>query len=397
LISVLTGKDRDLRCGALRALGELKDPRAVPAVVGVLPEGYSGSCDMGEFAAEALVAAGDPGIDALVSASGDQREAVRKRAICSLTRARNPRAIGALVGALGINDFSNKCDKPLGDAAVEALVGIGAASVNPLKEAAAARPGQARDRALAALVKLNGSQSVPMLSEMLAKGSPEQQVSAAKALAASGDEGLDVLLGAVQSPGTQRAALTGLGGTKSKRSVPPLIQALRSGGPDAEQAKRSLAGLGAVSAPDVINLLDNPSFAPVVYDIFMRGGMAREGGDALLVAHQSSVGQKHLEIARILSDVGERRADEGLWSDVRRGDLRVAAALDSFLIRTGSPEAEGILIRALDAYGTDDMALTLLNSGNDKLEKTATNWAARHGYKVNRSSMPNFGARWGGR
>jgi hypothetical protein len=92
LVSVLNGSDRDLRCGALRALAGLRDSRAVSAIAGVLPEGCSGSCDMGEFAAQALVAAGDPGIDALVSATGDQREAVQKTAICSLARARNPRA-----------------------------------------------------------------------------------------------------------------------------------------------------------------------------------------------------------------------------------------------------------------------------------------------------------------
>jgi len=399
LISVLTGNDRDSRCSALRALAEFEDARAVPIIAGILPEGYSGSCDMGELAAEALAGAGDAGIAALVAASGDQREGVRKRAICSLTRVQNPRAIGALVGALGEPyDYPRCGDKPLRDAALEALVGIGAAAIEPLKEAATAHSGGTRERALTALVKLNGSQSIPMLSDMLAKGGPEQQVAAAKALATSGDQGLEVLLGAVQSPRSRRAALTGLGGTKSSRAVPPLIQALRSGGSDdAEQAKRSLAGLGVVSAPDVINLLDDPSFASVVYDIFMRGHMPSEGGAALVAAHQSSVGQKHMEIARILSDIGERRADEGLWSDVRRGDLRVAVTLDSFLIRAGSPEAEGILIRALDANGTGDMALTLLNSGNDKLEKAATNWASRHGYKVNRSNMPNFGPKWGGR
>lgn len=400
LISALTGKDTDLRCGALRALAEIHDQRAVPAIAGVLPEGYSGSCDMGELAAQALGRAGDSGIDALIAASTDARERVRKTAICWLTKTRDPRSVDALVAALG-EEYSSypACDKPLGDAAAEALVAIGPPSVGPLKAASAGvRQGKARDRALAALVQLNGSQSVAMLEEMLSTGTSEQQVAAAKTLATVGNQGLEILLTAVQSPRSRRAALTGLGGTKSAQAIPPLLDALRSSGAeDAEQAKRSLAMLGAVSAPSVLNLLDEARFQPAVYDIFMRGSMAREGGDALLAAHQSSVGRKRLEIARILSDVGERRADEALWQDVRRGGPGSVVTLSAFLIRTGSPEAERLLLQALEANGNTDLALTLLNSGNDKLEKSASTWASRHGYRVNRGSMPNFGPRWGGR
>jgi len=48
----------------------------------------------------------------------------------------------------------------------------------------------------------------------------------------------------------------------------------------------------------------------------------------------------------------------------------------------GDPKVVDDLVKALDEQGDKDMAETFLNSGNDKLEQAARDWASSNGYQT---------------
>ena len=83
---------------------------------------------------------------------------------------------------------------------------------------------------------------------------------------------------------------------------------------------------------------------------------------------------------------------------MRRNDFGVAVAIHDYYINAGDPEAVPFLTTALSVYGTQPMALALLNSGMPALEQAARNWAAANGYAVeSRSVSRRDGPRWGSR
>jgi hypothetical protein len=65
------------------------------------------------------------------------------------------------------------------------------------------------------------------------------------------------------------------------------------------------------------------------------------------------------------------------------------------LIEKGIMGTEPALVRALNNYGGEEMAVIYLNSGSQKLEDGARQWADIHGYTVYQTHSGGGGAKWG--
>jgi HEAT repeat protein len=144
-------EDRDVRMAASRALGRIRDPRALPALVEALglPESW-----LPARIAEVILQFGDACFDTLAQQLATSRDAnTRAWAAEILGQLGSPRAVGTLLNALGdIND-------------------------------------QVRARAAGALGKLQDRQSVPQLIHlMLSDPVPFVRIQSVRALGAIGDQ-----------------------------------------------------------------------------------------------------------------------------------------------------------------------------------------------------------------
>jgi HEAT repeat protein len=101
----------------------------------------------------------------------------------------------------------------------------------------------------------------------------------------------------------------------------------------------------------------------------------------------------HVEVrkpaARGLVEAGSNpQAHESLMNACYRKDLAIVAECYEFYLDNLNTRIEPILSDALE-NGDKDMALALLNSGNEKLRQAAESWANRNNYKVEKSvSLP---------
>ncbi len=99
LIGVLK-ESRDVE-RAVETLGEIGDPRAIPALINVLSSEYRSAQNK---AVDALVKIGNPAIPALTKALKDRRWRVRRNALSALGYIRSAEAVLGLIGALKSND-----------------------------------------------------------------------------------------------------------------------------------------------------------------------------------------------------------------------------------------------------------------------------------------------------
>ena len=98
LISALKDEDSDVREAAAKALGKIKDPRAVEPLISALKDEDS---DVREAAAKALGEIKDPrAVEPLISALKDVNWRVRDAAAEALGEIKDPRAVEPLISAL---------------------------------------------------------------------------------------------------------------------------------------------------------------------------------------------------------------------------------------------------------------------------------------------------------
>lgn len=102
LVAVLNDRDDSIRRRAAMALGELRDPRSVPALMTLLHDDYYSNR---REAAAALVAIGAPAMASVVSALGDGDGDVRKRAADVLAEIGDARAVEALRNIFNDEDW----------------------------------------------------------------------------------------------------------------------------------------------------------------------------------------------------------------------------------------------------------------------------------------------------
>ena len=91
--------------------------------------------------------------------------------------------------------------------------------------------------------------------------------------------------------------------------------------------------------------------------------------------------------AGALGKIKDTRAVDVLLSVLKDRNSEIIAGAYAFFIRRGNPDAEDLLIEALNRDGDIVMAEDFLNCGNSKLEEAAILWAKEHDYNLRR--LPN--------
>ncbi len=160
------------------------------------------------------------------------------------------------------------------------------------------------------------------------------------------------------------------------------------------------------------NIRDPKFLPPLIAAIGARDETVREVqarvisyyGDAALAAlaapFQSPDVYVHMGAAEALEElnyVGEYDAVEKsepfvsgaaalLDKAIARQDLAAGAGAFGYYVRQGDRRAVAFLTEALDTYGGERMATTLLNCGDDTLQDAAKSWATAHGYTTGTTS-----------
>lgn len=126
LIAALQDRSYDVRKAAAKALGEIRDPRAVQPLMVAIKSGDNTSGDNAEQSAamNALVEIGSAAVEPLLAALKGRFHMARRAAV-TLGRIKDPRAVEPLIAIL-INDSSMR------GWAAQALAQIGSAAAEPL-------------------------------------------------------------------------------------------------------------------------------------------------------------------------------------------------------------------------------------------------------------------------
>jgi HEAT repeat protein len=245
------------------------------------------------------------------------------------------------------------------------------------------RSGQSRTRAGAARIlgARKAVEAVPALISTLQDLEPNR-LSAARALGSIRDpravEPLIVLLLTDFSPFVREAAARALGDLKDPRAVVPLASALKNGN---REAGPVLAEFGEAAVVPLADCLRDPGASTAAAAALLRIG--KPAVSELIRAVESDKDDIRLEAARTLSQIDDPRTAETLNSALRGGDLKLAAAAYTFLLRRGDlPGSQKLLTEALQTYGHPEMARDFCRSGNQALKLAAKNWAHEKHYSL---------------
>lgn len=405
-----------VRQGAVNALGEIKDPRAIQPLAATLRDPNS---DLRESALQALGNIGPAALQSLIAALQSTDANLQRQVEKQLGDIADPRAIGPLIAALkspGWNVHQNEetghrsrnrrapkdpyaevregaaealgeilrktNDSSVTDALIaslddqnymvrEAAAGAlghvkGPSLVGPLASLLSDANSEVRVAAIKALGNL-GAPAVGPLATALKSTDWDVRASAVEALGGIGEPAVEALIGALQSADSKvrwRAA-NELGEIKDPRTVEPLIAALKD--PDANVRSGAVVGLG-------------------------RMGDSR-AAEPLIAAMQDSDPTVRWRAAEQLGEIASPRAVEALLAALRARDDQLIAGAMEFFVRRGDPGSEDALIEALNKAGGAGTAEILLNSSNSKLHDAAEDWASKYGYQV--IPMGGKSAQWG--
>ena len=101
------------------------------------------------------------------------------------------------------------------------------------------------------------------------------------------------------------------------------------------------------------------------------------------------------EAVHALSLLCKNSDNEKIIADeINKIDIAFIMVIYPYLIEIGASGTEDLLIEALNVYGFSMMAEDFINSGNEKLEVAAREWAKKNNYTI--YEMPGFsGKEWG--
>jgi|GEM_PF-699542 len=311
LLERLDDVDRSIRLAALRVLGALRDPRAIPALVRLTSEQ---TIDLRTAAVDALGSPAmgvGPALTTLVGLSRHRPlDELARHADLALGEIATPSAVAALIAALGA--------PPVPEEAKLGLLHAGRAAVEAL----------ARE---------------------VAHGTPSSAVLAAVLLGEIGDRrATDTLSSAIASPesgaAVMRVAMASLGRLKDPAAVPALARAAEA--PQADIRLQAFAALNLLADPRSVAVLDEGLADP---DPRVRASAAQLAG--LLAARGAAP-----TLADLLAD----------------GDSAVRSAAARALARTGGAPLARVLagIAATATGNTRDSAE--LEAIGDALEANAT-------------------------
>ena len=325
---VTEGND-DERKVAARFLGDLKDQRAVQA---------------------------------LLAAIEDRNRDVRRQAIQSLGKMRDMRAAGVLRHIVVGEDRSVR--------------GAAARALGSLRDTSAV------DMLISVVDR-----------EMYVQGrsGEELMVSIARTLGVLNDRrGVDALIRLLGHPGihVRSAAAESLGQIGDPRTADALAQALNDGSVFVRwSAAWALVKLGdARVVPVLVEMVSKGANVRMALkalrDIepdWRNRRDVQEKIDAWVSVFENGKGVERIAAAMKLSEIGGDRVVEVLKRALRERELDVIAAAHPFFIREYSAFATSALVQALEHEGDKRMASAMLASGNPKLAKAARHWAYARG------------------
>jgi len=190
LICTLGDRDITVQYEATEALGDLRDPRAIGPLMGVLTGDQYSSIRW--KAAEALAKIGPPAVEPLIAALSHPNDDVRWKAAIALGEIADKRAIGPLIDLLKDNDRFIK------GRAAYALGKIGEAAVVPLIIALDTGDGSLRWGAAIALGKIRDERAIKPLIRALGDRYENVRSEAIASLGMIGDAIRDPLIAAMQ-------------------------------------------------------------------------------------------------------------------------------------------------------------------------------------------------------
>lgn len=248
------------------------------------------------------------------------------------------------------------------------------------------------------------------LVRTLAAGNAAAREQAARNLAESGySRGATALIQALRDPSAEvrQNAARALGHMGDRSAVPALIAAL-----DDASSSVQLAAIGALSdlhdpaavAPlgRVVDRVDRVARLQSLSDQARSDAPPEVRASAMkeLILLDTGVTEQDAVRPAAAAALAKMPMDLAAPALVRardRHDLVVVAAAHPFFLRHGQSADEMILIDALRAHGTKEMAEALLNCGNPRLSSAAKDWASQNGYKITTPFRTPETIRWGGK
>jgi HEAT repeat protein/beta-lactamase regulating signal transducer with metallopeptidase domain len=318
LIATLRDPHPEVRLAVVRALGQLQDPSASPALGGMLRDELA---TVRSAAAQALGEIEDPrAIEALARALREDADAdVRKMAAWALGEIEDKRGVPALLGALSKDrdaEVRKTAARALGE--IEdptAVPGLGAALRDESLEV--------RRTAVWALGEIEDARAVDYLAPALKDSDAEMRRQAAWALGEiESPRAIDALGAAVKDSDTKvrEQATWALGEIEDRRALPFLAAALRDG----EVGVRRKAAWA-------IGELDDLEVAP----------------SALIEALKDSDREVRSQAAHALGELGDSAAVPGLTALARGDDAELRRNAVWALSEIGGPRAMEVLVDML--------------------------------------------------
>jgi HEAT repeat protein len=434
LMACLDEKDPSVRSLAATALGQTHDARAVAPLIAHLvelsgkdttDEENSAGVNVHDSLRDALVALGKPVIKPLTENLKDKNVHVREDAADVLNQLHYlPPDPDAKITFLILLQSWDK------------LVELGAPAVAPLLGCLKDEDAGRRQGAAQALGELGDKRAVDPLIACLQDDNADVKKNATNALGQLGDKrAVEPLIGVLKTDTTEvgLAAAEALGLLGDSAAVPPLVaslsdqdaglrlacaQALDKLHYQPEKVEDNVTYLIALQAWDKVAKMGAPAFEPLVACLSDQNRDVHESAigalgdlgdkraisplsDALpdwnlngaLVSALEKLGWKPTSGAeQIYAWIGKQDSThlKEQWDKTRQVLLddvsssnhqKMENAVYSFMA-IGDPKVVDDLVKALDEQGDKDMAETFLNSGNDKLEQAARDWASSNGYQT---------------
>jgi HEAT repeat protein len=226
LVRAVGNKDHGVQYEAVEALGDLRDPSAIPTLIGALTgDQYSG---IRWKAVEALTKIGSDSVPSLVEVLKNPDPDIRWKAAVALGEIGDHRGISPLVDLLGDSD------RFVRSRAAYALVHIGPPAVPSLTEALNHPDASVRLGAVGALGKIGDPQAISALVDALGDRSPDVRQEAISALSSQGERAIPLLSERLHDPDRfiRRRAVLALAGMRDEAVLPILLKSLATADPD---------------------------------------------------------------------------------------------------------------------------------------------------------------------
>jgi HEAT repeat protein len=447
LIAALKDPKAHSRERAAETLGRIGDARAIAPLIAHMvelsgkdptDEENSAGVNVHDSLCEALAALGKPVIKPLTEYLKDKNVHVQEDAAVILDKLHwlPPDTKGKAAFFVLLQSWDQ-------------LVALGAPAVGPLLGCLKDEDYNRRQGAAQALGELGDKRAVDPLIACLQDDNAEVKKIATNALGQLGDNrAVAPLIDVLKTDSTEvgLAAAEALGELGDSAAVPPLVASLTDQDAGLRQAcaqaldklhyqpgkiEDNITYLIALQAWDKVAKMGAPAFEPLVACLSDQNRDVHESAigalgdlgdkraisplsDALpdwnlngaLVSALEKLGWKPASDAEQIYDwIGKQdtnhlkqawgKTSKVLLDDVSSGDQRkVENAVYSF-VALGDPKVVDDLVQALDDHGDKDMAETFLNSGNEKLEQAAHDWASSNGYQTITLPADSTPMHWG--